>query len=135
MPQILKNIYRDLEKEMKKTLRRHRLSEELVKERNEKIALLPRELERKRDDLFKKYSIRVDIEPCAAMLVSTPAIKVLYYVLIGKKRKNISLIYNPVTRMLDPLVCQGCGKSITTICFCDNLHLLCQACGEKCPLC
>jgi len=131
----LEEYYQDLEKEMKKTLQRHRLSEELVKERNEKIALLPRELERKRDDLFKKYSIRVDIEPCAAMLVNTPAVKVLYYVLIGKRRKNISLVYNPITRMLDPLVCQGCGKSITTICFCDHLHLLCPACGEKCPLC
>lgn len=131
----LEEYYQALEKEMKKTLQRHRLSEELIKERHEKISLLPRELERKRDDLFKKYSIRVDIEPCAAMLVNTPAVKVLCYVLIGKRRKNISLVYNPVTKALDPLVCQGCGKSITSICFCDHLHLLCPACGEKCPLC
>jgi len=131
----LEEYYHALEKEMKKNLERHRLSKELIKERREKIGLLPDELERKRDDLFKKYSIKVNVEPCAVMLVNTPAVKVLYNVFIGRTRKNVSLTYNPVTRALDPLVCQGCGKSITNIYFCNHLHLLCSMCSKKCPLC
>jgi len=131
----LEEYYHALEKEMKKNLERHRLSKELIKERREKIGLLPDELGRKRDDLFKKYSIKVNVEPCAVMLINTPAVKVLYNIFIGRTRKNVSLIYNPVTRALDPLVCQGCGKSITNIYFCDHLHLLCSRCSKKCPLC
>ena len=131
----LEEYYHALEKEMEKNLERHSLSEELVKERREKIGLLPDELERKRDDLFKKYSIKVNVEPCAAMLINTPAVKVLYSIFIRRTRKNVSLIYNPVTKVLDPLVCQGCGKSITNIYFCNHLHLLCSMCNEKCPLC
>lgn len=131
----LEEYYHALEKEMEKSLERPGLSEDLIKERREKIGLLPDELERKRDDLFKKYSIKVKVEPCAAMLINTPAVKVLYNMSIGRTRKNISLIYNPVTKALDPLVCQGCGKSITSVYFCNQLHLLCSMCSEKCPLC
>lgn len=131
----LEEYYHALEKEMEKNLERPRLSEELIKERREKIDLLPDELERKRDDLFKKYSIKINVEPCAVMLINTPAVKVLYNIFIRRTRENVSLIYNPVTKALDPLVCQGCGKSITNIYFCNHLHLLCSMCSEKCPLC
>lgn len=131
----LEEYYYALEKEMEKNLGRTHISEELIKERRKKISLLPDELERKRDDLFKKYSIKVNVEPCAVMLINTPAVKVLYNIFVRRTRKNVSLIYNPVTKALDPLVCQGCGKSITSIYFCNHLHLLCSMCSEKCPLC
>ncbi|MFH1951134.1 MAG: hypothetical protein ABIL06_05920, partial [Pseudomonadota bacterium] len=87
------------------------------------------------DDLFKKYSIRLKVEPCGVMFVRTPAVRVLYRVSIGRKRKNLSLTYNPVTRTMDPLVCQGCGKTIWNVHFCDQHHLLCSRCNEQCPLC
>ncbi|MGM0366645.1 MAG: hypothetical protein ACQEP5_08950 [Actinomycetota bacterium] len=131
----LEEYYSALEKEMKKTLKRHRLSKKLVEERRRKIGLLPAELERKRNDLFKKYSIKVDVEPCAAVLIDTPAVRIIYSLLIGKRRDSISFTYNPVTMTLDPLVCQGCGRSITSIYICDNFHLLCSTCSAKCPLC
>lgn len=131
----LEEYYAGLKEEMEKSLERPGLSDQLIKDRKEKIALLPDELGRKKDDLFKKYSIKVKIEPCSAMLISTPAIKILYKASIGRKRKNLSLIYNPVTKSVDPLVCQGCGRSATSLYFCDRLHLLCHACSDRCPVC
>ena len=131
----LEEYYQALEREMKKSLGRPGLSEELISNRKEKIALLPDELARKKDDLFKKYSIKVRIEPCAAVLIITPAIKILYKISIGKNHRNLSLIYNPVTKSIDPVVCQGCGTSITSGYFCDYLHLLCTLCHKKCPVC
>jgi hypothetical protein len=131
----LEEYYAGLKEEMEKSLERPGLSDQLIKDRREKIALLPDELSRKKDDLFKKYSIKVKVEPCTAMLISTPAIKILYKTSIGRKRKNLSLIYNPVTKSVDPLVCQGCGRSTTSVYFCDRLHLLCPACNDRCPVC
>ena len=131
----LEEYYAGLKEEMEKSLERPGLSNQLIKDRQEKIALLPDELARKKDDLFKKYSIKVKVEPCTAMLISTPAIKILYKASIGRKRKNFSLIYNPVTKSVDPLVCQECGRSATSIYFCDDLHLLCPACSNRCPVC
>ncbi|MBU0734845.1 MAG: hypothetical protein KKG10_11915 [Proteobacteria bacterium] len=131
----LEEYYDALKKEMEKSLERPGLSDELIKDRKEKIALLPDELAKKRDDLFKKYSIRLKVEPCGVMFVRTPAVRVLYRVSIGRKRKNLSLTYNPVTRTMDPLVCQGCGRTIWNVHFCDQHHLLCSWCNEQCPLC
>lgn len=131
----LEEYYAGLKEEMEKSLERPSLSDQLIKDRQEKIALLPDELARKKDDLFKKYSIKVKIEPCSVMLISTSAIKILYKASIGRKRKNLSLIYNPVTKFVDPLVCQGCGRSTTSLYFCDRLHLLCPTCSDRCPVC
>ena len=131
----LEEYYDALKKEMEKSLERPGQSDDLIRDRKEKIALIPEELTRKKDDLFKKYSIRVNIEPCAAMFIKTPAVRILYRAMIGRKKKNLSLTYNPVTKAIDPLVCQGCGTSITSIYFCSHLHLLCHECNTKCPVC
>lgn len=131
----LEEYYDALKTEMRKSLGRPGLSDELIMDRREKIALLPDELARKKDDLFKKYSIKTVIEPCAAMLIRTPAVKILYRLAVGRNYQNLSLIYNPVTKSIDPLVCQGCGKSITRVSFCNHFHLLCFMCNKGCPVC
>jgi hypothetical protein len=131
----LEEYYEDLKREMEESLKRPGISEQLQADRSAKIALIPDELERKKADLFKKYSIRVRVELCGAIQIRTPAVKVLYETSFGRKQKQLSLIYNPVTKAMDPLVCDGCSASTFSIRFCDHLHLLCPACSTKCPLC
>ena len=131
----LDEYYESLRREMEKSLERPGLLPDQIEDRKDKIALLPGELARKRDDLYKKYSIKIRIAPCAAMFITTPAVKILYRVAVGKKQTTLPLIYNPVTRLIDPRVCQGCGRGITNIYFCDHLHILCSRCIDRCPLC
>jgi hypothetical protein len=131
----LEEYYAGLEREMKSSLERSGLSDQLIRERQEKIALIPDEIARKRDDLLKKYSIRLKVVPSALMIVSMPAIQVLCRLSIGKKQKSIPLFYNPVTKSMDPAVCDGCTASTTRIAFCDRFHLLCPACAGPCPAC
>ncbi|MBW1803765.1 MAG: hypothetical protein JRJ85_23925 [Deltaproteobacteria bacterium] len=131
----LEEYYRELEKEMRSNLERQGLSDELIRDRKEKIALLPRELERKKDDLFKKYSIRIRIAPCAILFITTPAVKILYGMAAPGKHKTLSFIYNPIGKAIDPLVCQGCGTSMADIYCCRDLHILCGECRKRCPVC
>jgi hypothetical protein len=131
----LEEYYEDLKKEMEESLKRPGISEQLISDRKAKISLIPDELERKKADLFKKYSIRVKLELCGGIQVHTPALKILYQVSIGRKQKQLSMIYNPVTKSMDPLVCDGCGDSTFNIRFCDHLHILCSACSAQCPAC
>jgi len=131
----LEQYYIGLKKEMEDSLKRPGISEQLMTDRQEKISLIPGEFEMKKADLFKKYSIRVKVHPCAIMRISTPAVKVLYNILIGKQNKSIPLIYNPVTKKIDPLVCQGCEQSTESLYFCKKLHMLCPGCGRGCPVC
>ena len=131
----LEEYYEDLKLEMEESLKRPGLSDQLLSDRKAKINLIPDELERKKEDLFKKYSIRVTLQLSGGIQIFTPAVKVLYEAAYGRKQKQLSLIYNPVTKAMDPLVCDGCGDSTFTILFCDHLHLLCPACRAKCPAC
>jgi hypothetical protein len=131
----LEEYYSALEQEMTASLERPGLSAQLIQERQEKIGLLPDELVRKTDDLFKKYSIRINIKLCGAMLIHTPAIKVLFRVSVGRKQQSLSMIYNPANKLLDPQVCRGCGVSTFSVNFCRHLHLLCPNCSQQCPVC
>lgn len=131
----LEEYYRCLEREMQQSLARSGLSDQLVQDRRTKIALIPEELARKKEDLFKKYSIRIGIVPCAVLLVATPAVKVLLRVAIGKKQKAIPAFYNPVTKTMDLLVCEGCRGSAAQLGFCDQAHMLCPDCAGRCPVC
>ncbi len=131
----LEEYYEDLKKEMEESLKRPGISDQLMSDRKAKISLIPDELERKKADLFKKYSIRVKLELCGGIQIRTPAVKILYQTSFGRKQKQLSMIYNPVTKSMDPLVCDGCGDSTFNIRFCDRLHILCPACSTKCPAC
>jgi hypothetical protein len=131
----LEEYYEDLKKEMEESLKRPGISDQLISDRKAKISLIPDELARKKADLFKKYSIRVKLELCGGIQIRTPAVKILYQTSYGRKQKQLSMIYNPVTKSMDPLVCDGCGDSTFNIRFCDHLHTLCPACSTKCPAC
>ncbi len=131
----LEAYYAELKQEMTDNLKRSGLSKQLIEERKEKIALIPEEMAKKRDDLFKKYSIRIKIGLSGAMLIRTPAVKLFCKAIIGRRQKPFTLFYNPIDKSLDPLVCDGCGQTATTIHFCDRMHLLCPGCVNACPAC
>ncbi|MGM0656403.1 MAG: hypothetical protein ACQETR_13955, partial [Thermodesulfobacteriota bacterium] len=55
--------YQALEKEMRQNLNRSGLSQDLIRDREEKIAMIPAELAAKKKDLLNKYGIRIDFKP------------------------------------------------------------------------
>jgi hypothetical protein len=131
----LEAYYAELKREMTEKLERPGLSDQLIHDRKEKIRLIPDEMEKKKHDLFKKYSIKVKFELSGAMLIRTPAVKLLCNATIGRRQKPLSFYYNPIDKSLDPLVCGGCGDGTYHLYFCGNLHPLCSGCAPKCPLC
>jgi hypothetical protein len=131
----VEEYYGTLKKEMELGLGRAGLSARLVQDRKERIALILEELAKKMEDLLQKYSVRVKVMPAAALLVRTPAVRVLCDVHIGREKRPLSLTYNPLTKALDPLACDGCGGSTTEVSFCSRYHALCPRCAQSCPAC
>lgn len=131
----LEEYYGALKKEMELSLTRAGLSDRLVLDRKEKITLLPEELARKRQDLVMKYSVRVKVIPCAALFIRAPGVRILCDLHAGREKRPVSLTYNPITKALDPLLCEGCSRSVATVSFCSRLHLLCSRCEGKCRVC
>ncbi|MBU1194570.1 MAG: hypothetical protein KKE62_12530 [Proteobacteria bacterium] len=128
--------YMALEKEMQESLLRTGISDRLIQEREAKIAMIPDELAAKKKDLLNKYSIRISITPVAALEVVTPCVKVFVTLVSGHRKKNIFMMYNPVTKQMDPMVCQSCGKSMFSLGLCKNMHLNCTTCLDHgCAFC
>ena len=131
----LEAYYADLKQEMRAKLKRPGQSDQLIRDRTEKIDLIPTELAKKKDDLFKKYSIKVDLEPVGALLARTPAVKLFGEAIVGRLKTPLTLLYNPINKSIDPMVCAGCGLGMRQIHFCDRLHALCPGCAPRCPVC
>lgn len=124
----LEEYYTDLRREMIEGLERSGLSAQAAADRREKIALLPEELARKKNDLLKKYAIQVDLRLCNVLWIKTPVVKVLYRFHIGTERLTLPIYYNPVVKALEPLVCSRCGTSTFSICFSPARRPLCAQC-------
>jgi len=84
----LDQYYDALEKEMKESLMRTGISDKLIQEREEKIAMIPEELSAKKKDLLNKYSIKVSFTPVAALAVTTSCVKVFISLISGRQKKS-----------------------------------------------
>lgn len=124
----LVEYYTGLEQEMLKALEKPGLSDNARRDRQGKIDGLPSELAGKRDDLLKKYSVKVRLQPAAAMQIRTPARRIICRLSIGRQTRQFFLTYNPVTRRIDPPLCSRCHSSISHIHFEGALEPLCFDC-------
>ena len=124
----LEAYYQALEKEMRQNLNRSGLSQDLVREREEKIAMIPAELAAKKKDLLNKYGIRIDFKPAAALYLTSACVRVLARLISGRSNTDFTLTYNPVTKDMDPVACQSCGAGTYGIGLSPNLHINCPDC-------
>lgn len=129
------NFYVLQESEMKKLLERRGLDDKARGVRLEKIAQLPIEEQAKETDALYKYSIRIEADCRAALRILTPALRISFELRRKKESRPLSLFWNPITKKLDPLLCEGCGENLYRIITCNAPHLLCSACSTQCPLC
>jgi hypothetical protein len=126
----LEEYYTELKREMLEKAARPGISEQSIQERKEKIALIPEELQKKKDDLFKKYSIKIKLQLGAALLIRTPAVKISCRATVGRRQKNLAFFYNPIDKSIDPLICSNCGDGTYQVHFSKDLQLLCPRCGH-----
>ena len=54
---------------------------------------------------------------------------------LDRVSKEIKLEFNPLTKKLSPLLCEGCEKEVKEIIICASNHISCRNCIDKCPSC
>ena len=103
-------------------------------ERRSKIEALPREMEGKIADLEHEYQVQVTLTACAAMRILVPGMQVEVLLRCRKFRRDLLAIWNPLTRRLDPLVCDECQKTTRVLTPRDRgprVLLPCPSCAAK----
>lgn len=124
----VREYYQSLNREMEQSLERGGLSDSLIRERRDKMALLPAELAQKADELAAKYSIRVAFRPLALMLVDMPCVRIHYAAQAGRSTHRLSLTYNPLIKAPDPVACPSCGKGTMRLSFDRQEPPRCPSC-------
>lgn len=127
-----REYYAALAKEMEASLTHPLLTEGQRQEREAKIQGLPEEMARKTADLENKYQVKVTLTGCAALRFLVPVAQLTVELRLRKLQRTAQVIWNPLTRRLDPLVCEHCQgimRSIATREKGPGLLLLCPSCA------
>ena len=129
-----REYYKAMGIEMEAGLSHPNLAEAQREERLAKIAELPLEMARKVKDLEQKYQVRITITACAALRFLVDVVQLLVELKHRKLDRSLRMIWNPITRRLDPLVCDLCHETINKICLSrknSDILLLCSSCSRK----
>jgi hypothetical protein len=127
-----REYYEALRGEMEAGLSHPNLTETQRMERMGKIRELPDELARKIADIEQKYQVEVSVSARAAMRFLVDVAQVHLDLRYRKFSRTVRTIWNPVTRRLDPLVCDRCLETTRTICPTtegSEIVLLCPSCN------
>ncbi|MFH0994357.1 MAG: hypothetical protein V1844_02520 [Pseudomonadota bacterium] len=128
-----REYYRSLAEEMRTTLAHPNLSDTQRMERQQKIDSLPSEADRKIADLQHKYDTRIHIRACAAERYLMDVAQLIVTILYRKATRTLPVFYNPVTRRIDPLVCESCKRTTRRVFLQDaktNFVLVCPECSR-----
>ena len=129
-----REYYEALRAEMEESLSHPNLAEPQRLDRAGKIADLPREMTRKIDDLEQKYQVRVTVSACAAMRLLVDVVQLILEVRYRKSHRSVPVVWNPVTRRIDPLICEKCHRAthrIQPVVQDGAIQLLCPFCGRE----
>ncbi len=129
-----REYYNALGTEMRESLSHPNLTEAQRQERMAKIGELPREMERKIYDLEQKYRVTVAVKACAAVRLLVNVAQIMLEFNYRKLHRTVRVIWNPLTRRLDPLVCERCSTATTRVqpvIRGSAVELLCYECGRK----
>ena len=85
------------------------------------------------EDLRQKYQVEVVITPCGALRLLVNVAQIMLEMRFRKAERSIRVVWNPLTRRLDPLVCERCHATINRIYPAGRnagIELLCLNCSQ-----
>jgi hypothetical protein len=129
-----REYYEALRREMEGGLSHPLLTESQRRQRLAKIEALPEELARKLADLEQKYRVQVTISAVAALRLLVDVVHVLLELQYRRASRSLKVTWNPLTRRLDPLVCEHCRTTLHRIhptLQNSEIALLCHPCSQK----
>jgi hypothetical protein len=128
--------YRDLLQQIgKRIARRGSDAAAAEKERNRAAAT---QLDRaaKLEDLVRKYSLKIRVEPGDVLAVSLPVVEIAARVIRKKAERTAKFHWNPALRILESPWCEACCSPADPLFLCDDrVHFLCRTCLTPCPHC
>ncbi len=100
--------------------------------REEKLAAIRAEYERKIRDLDPRYALRAGLRPVAVAQVEMPVLRGAYHLRWRTAERTLPITWNPLLRSLEPIPCDDCGQGSLELTVDDRLRVRCDACAHAC---
>lgn len=131
----LTEYYDSLVAEIRRKIERRGLTGKERDDEESRIRATAIELERKIVDQREKYAIKINVEPINLLRIFMPAMVVNFEVRFRKAAREIPLVWNPLRKDFEALLCEGCAAELFRFYICeDKLHVICANCS-KCTSC
>lgn len=125
----IRDYYEALVTEIKRKIDRKRLEGSEKEAEEERIGAIRVELRRKELDVQERYAMEVKVRFINAVRIYVPTLIVQYSVQRRQSARSIPLIWNPLRKDFEDIICDGCEKGVRSFSLCENqLHAVCAGC-------
>ena len=128
--------YRDMLRQIEKRMLRRTADAQAAEKERTRAAATQLDRAAKLDDLARKYSLRIRVEPGDVLVAPLPVLEISAR-LIRKKAERVAMLHwNPALGALESPWCESCFGRAHPLFLCDErVHFLCKSCQTACPNC
>jgi len=129
--------YRGLLSQIEKRILRHTANPEAATKERSRAAATELDRAAKLEDLARKYSLKIRVEPGDVLVLSLPVCEISARLIRKKAERIVKLHWNSAFRALESLWCENCFTRAYPLFLCDeHVHCLCKSCWAACqPKC
>ncbi|UXE58744.1 MAG: hypothetical protein KA717_22300 [Woronichinia naegeliana WA131] len=108
----LRAYYGTISSEINRKIMTKQLVDEAKEKEELRLAATEGELERKLADLEQRYAMQIEANLYSAMVIYLPTVHVQCELTRKKAKRMITAIWNPFTKIIEPLRCELSGETI-----------------------
>jgi hypothetical protein len=82
-----------------------------------------------------KHTLSIENKIINTTVIYYPVFKFNLFIKGDGSPRYLEMTYNPLTKELNKIVCETCGKEIKEINLCSSGHITCNECLSKCGEC
>jgi hypothetical protein len=132
----INSYYRDLLSQIQKRIARHKGDATASEKERSRAAATELDRAAKLDDLARKYSLKIRIEPGDVLVVTLPVREIKLRVIRKKVERMATLHWNVALGKLEHPWCESCSAPAHPLFLCDDrVHFLCKSCLAPCANC
>ncbi len=132
----IRAYYRDLLRQIEKRISRRAGDLQAAEKERSRAAATVLDRAAKLEDLARKYSLKVRIEPGDVLVLPLPVREIQARIIRKKTEREARLHWNPALRALESPWCESCSGRAYPLFLCDDrVHFLCKACLAACTAC
>jgi hypothetical protein len=130
------SYYKDLLSQIGKRIARCAADPKAAEKERSRAAATQLDRAAKLEDLVRKYSLKIRIQPGDILAVSLPVREISARLIRKKAERVAKLHWNPKLGALESPWCEGCSAPAYPLFLCDDrVHFLCKSCAAPCPAC